>query len=257
MNLERWLDQTLTDASCALAAMKEVAKCLKRFRTAAHLGVMKEIPRAIESAQQATVRLQEAIDKAHKRCVVDDPFSWNGSACLHEIVEMAREKGVELYLQDEYLYCFPSLVKVLPNDSIVMIDKAREKRVRPSVLVEHLKKLQEKPPRFRPQAFLESLYDAYQTAVKTRPRDKRGQNPLIPLVDVYDLFTLLPDMKREYSRHEFARDLYLLDTSDVHRTRDGVALHLHPARGTEPERKVFPTVARDGRLLRYYAISFA
>src|SRR5215210_2946339 len=82
-----------------------------------------------------------------------------------EVLDTAERKGVRIFEQDERLYCYPSLIRVLPGDRSVMIDKARERRVRPSVLVEQLRELQRRPARFKPEAFLESLFSAYASIV--------------------------------------------------------------------------------------------
>lgn len=147
-------------------------------------------------------------------------------------------------------------MRILSGDLVAVIDKTRDKHLRPTVLVEHLQRLQAQPVRFRSDAFLESLSQAYAVAGRDRTRKGRGEGSVISLAEIYELLTLLPGQSREYSRHEFARDLYLLDESGVRATRSGRAVHLHPARGTEPERRVFATVAQDGRLLRYFGLSF-
>ena len=50
---------------------------------------------------------------------------------------------------------------------------------------------------------------------------------------IYELLTLQPGAAREYSRQEFARDLYLLDQSGVATVRSGATVSFHAARGNE------------------------
>jgi len=145
---------------------------------------------------------------------------------------------------------------VLPNERAVVIDKTRERRLRPSVLVRHLQELQNKPVRFKSEAFLESLYEAYSTAVKTRGKGRHETSAIVPLVEVYNLLTLLPGQAKEYARPEFARDIYLLDQSGVTTTRNGTAVSFHAARGNEPASRVIPIVTKDGQAKTYYGISF-
>ena len=82
--------------------------------------------------------------------------------------------------------------------------------MRPSVLVA-VKALQNRPPRFKAEAFLESW------PRRTTSRRRRGLRPgsTVKLVDVYSVLTVMPGAAREYSKQEFARDLYLLDQSGV------------------------------------------
>jgi hypothetical protein len=124
------------------------------------------------------------------------------------------------------------------------------------VLVHHLQELQDKPVRFRSEPFLASLYDAYDAAVKTRGKERRDTSAIIPLAEIYDLLTLLPGQAKEYSRQEFARDLYLLDQSGVTTVRNGAVAAFHAARGNEPASKIIPIVTKDGQAKAYYGISF-
>src|SRR6266849_3743123 len=75
---------------------------------------------------------------------------------------------------------------------------------------------------------------AYSTAVKTRGKERRETSAIVPLVEIYNLLTLLPGQAKEYARQEFARDLYLLDQSDVTAVRNGAVVSFHAARGNEP-----------------------
>src|SRR5437762_14062541 len=94
---------------------------------------------------------------------------------------------VAMFEQDDQLYCYPSLVRVLPAERAVLIDRTRERRLRPSVLMAHLRDLQGRPPKFRPEVFLESLLKAYNVLSA-----RSGRGGAQRLVDVYDLLTLLP-----------------------------------------------------------------
>lgn len=257
MHLEQDLAQTQADAEAALTRAKEVTRSLQRLRHAAQQGVLKELPRALEAAEQALAGLQQSLAETRQQCRYDTPGYWDEAGYVNELLAAAAQLGVEVHRQDDRLYCHPSLVRILSGDLVAVIDKARDKRLRPTVLVERLRQLQSQPVRFRSDAFLESLSQAYTVASRDRSRKGRGEGAVLPLAEIYELLTLLPGQAREYSRHEFARDLYLLDESGVRATRAGRTAHLHPARGTEPERRVFATVAKDGRLLRYFGLSFA
>ncbi|MGI8684973.1 MAG: hypothetical protein ACR2MO_07785, partial [Acidimicrobiales bacterium] len=134
----------------------------------------------------------------------------------------------------------------------VSIDKKKDKRVRPSVLVRTLRALQAKPPKFKAESFLESLAVAYDLLCA-----KRGAHPgaTVKLVDVYGLLTLLPGSGRDYSKQEFARDLYLLDHSGFTLTKGGRSLQL-PASALTRGSGVLTTVTRSGQEKVYAGISF-
>jgi hypothetical protein len=164
--------------------------------------------------------------------------------------------GVRVYEQDERLYSYPSLVRVLPEEPAVLIDRARERRLRPSVLVAHLRDLQKRPPRFKPEAFLETLFDAYQVLVARRGKDLFGEGIVVKLVDVYDLLTLLPGASKEYSKQEFARDVYLLDRSGVIRTRKRYAVSFPGSSGTRSTGGAIRMITERGEEQVYYGIAF-
>jgi hypothetical protein len=255
-SLEQALAKTEADADAACKAAAATLRSLKKFRAAAQMGNLRELQRVIEVAGQAIADLGQQFAKATAGWDFDEETYLSNGAFVAEVLATAAQTGVRIYERDDRLYCYPSLIRVLPNDRAVVIDKTRERRLRPSVLVRHLQELQNKPVRFRSEAFLESLRDAYSTAVKTRGKERRDTAAIVPLVEVYDLLTLLPGQAKEYSRQEFARDLYLLDQSGVTTVRNGAVVSFHAARGNEAASKVIPIVTQDGQAKAYYGISF-
>ncbi|MGH9056970.1 MAG: hypothetical protein ACRDYY_14085, partial [Acidimicrobiales bacterium] len=134
----------------------------------------------------------------------------------------------------------------------VMIDKARDRRVRPSVVVRHLDALQQRPPKFRAEAFLESLAAAYDYVVGAK---KLRAGAPAKLLDVHKVLTLMPGAAREYTRQEFARDLYLLDQSGYVDTKDGRRMTL-PASAMTRSAGVLTTVTRGGQAKIYAGVAF-
>ncbi|MHB1710093.1 MAG: hypothetical protein ACYCV7_01635 [Acidimicrobiales bacterium] len=53
--------------------------------------------------------------------------------------------------------CYPAVVQVSAADAAVVVDKKKDRRIRPSVVVRHLAALQDRPPRFKAEAYLQSL----------------------------------------------------------------------------------------------------
>ena len=255
-NLEQALAKTETDADVACKAATAVLRTLKKYRAAAQTGNLRELSKLIETAGQAITELQQQLTQAKTAWDFDEDTYLSNGAFVAELLATAKQLDVSMYERDDRLYCYPALIRVLPNDRAVVIDKARERRLRPSVLVRHLQDLQNRPVRFKSEAFLESLYDAYTTAVKTREKERRGTSAVVPLVEIYNLLTMLPGQAKEYSRQEFARDLYLLDQSGVTAVRNGAAISFHAARGNEAPSKVIPIVTKNGQAKAYYGISF-
>jgi hypothetical protein len=146
---------------------------------------------------------------------------------------------------------------VLGAERTILIDRTRERRLRPSSVVARLRAMQDRPPRFRPDAFMESLFKAYRALLQQRHGSSWPDNaPVERLVRIYELLTLLPGQAREYSSHEFARDIYLLDRSGITETRDGFVVSFPASTGTRSASAVITAIAENGQERRYWGITF-
>jgi hypothetical protein len=145
---------------------------------------------------------------------------------------------------------------VLPSERSILIDRTRERRLRPSIVVEHLRTLQERPPRFRPDAFLEALFNAYRVLAQRHGSGALQRGPVERLAQVYELLTLLPGESREYSRQEFARDIYLLDRSGITKTRDDFVVSYPASTGTKSATGVVTVITETGQERAYWGIAF-
>ena len=145
------------------------------------------------------------------------------------MLALGEQEGLAAFESDERLLSYPVIVRVSLTDSTVLIDKVKERRVRPSLLVRTLRTLQDRPPRFKAGAFLEALAAAYDFTV-AQAGGRAGATA--KLVDVYAVLTLMPGAARDYSKQEFARDLYLLDHTGM-LTKNGRTLSL-PGKRAHP-----------------------
>jgi HAMP domain-containing protein len=254
IKLENALAKTQAEAEVALKAAINAVSAVRKIRAAAKFGNLRDLRKTIDMAEQSIGKLGEEFNKTRESWKFDEDTYLANRFFITELLEQADRIGLKLFEQDDRLYCYPFIIRVLPSDRQIMIDKTREKRLRPSVLAKLLKQEQDKPPRFRPEPFLECLFGAYERIVSQKGKDAIGNSPVVKLRDIYELLTLLPGQQKEYSLQEFSRDIYLLDRSGVTRTKRGFRLNLHP-----PGRMRNPIViiADDGTKKRYYGISFA
>ena len=257
VSLEEALEKTEADADAALKAAAAVARSLKRFRAAAHVGNLRDLRPAIDSAEQALAELGRRLAEATTGWDFDEEAYFSDGRYPRELLETARRLDVRMFELDDRLYCYPSLLRVLGNDRSVLIDRGRERRLRPSFLIGHLRDLQRRPPRFRPEAFLESLFAAYGHLVEKRGTGRVDQGVVEKLLDVYELLTLLPGQTREYSKQEFARDIYLLDRSGVTQTRRGYVVSFPASTGARSTGSTVRIVTESGQEKVYYGIAFA
>jgi len=257
VSLEGALAETEADAEAVLKAEAAVGKALKQFRTAAHVGNLRDLRPALDAAEKAVADLQQRLAEAKENWDFDEEAYFSNGAYTRELLEAAERMDVRVFEQDDRLYCYPSLIRVLPGERAVQIDKARERRLRPSVLVAHLRDLQRRPARFKPEAFLETLFSAYAAIVAKYGRDALSQPRVERLSEVYELLTLLPGQAREYSKQEFARDVYLLDRSSVTMTRKGYQVGFPASTGTRSASGTIRVITERGQEKVYYGISFS
>jgi hypothetical protein len=120
-------------------------------------------------------------------------------------------------------------------------------------VVEQLRRAQQAGPRFRPEPFLTSLLTAYDLVVA---RQGKAPGVVVRLWDVYGVLTLLPGQARDYTKPEFARDLYLLDQSGLITVGSPERRMRWAASTGTRQSGVLTTVARSGQQQRYWGIAF-
>jgi len=248
-SLEQSLVRTEADAEATLKAATTVVSSVKKFRDAAKKGNLRELHKTLDAAEQAIAALRQQFSNAQAGWDFDEETYFSGMAFHAEMLEAARQAGVKIFEQHGIIYCYPFLIRVRPQDQTVLINKIKERRLRPSVLAGHLKELQNRPVRFKPQAFLECLSKAYAKLISHQSEEFGKAKKLLY---IYQLLTLLPGQSKEYSQEEFARDIYLLDKSGVTTTQNGEVLHLFaPSRAA-----ALMVITEECTKRYYYTISF-
>ncbi|MBI4311599.1 MAG: hypothetical protein HY681_07430 [Chloroflexi bacterium] len=253
-SLEQALAQTEGDTEQTLKAAEGVVRSLRRLRAATKTGNLRELRTSLETGERALASLRQQFSNTRDGWQFDDLKHFEGGGFARELMELAKRSGLSILERDDRLYCYPSLLRVSTADRSVYIDRKREGKVRPSFLVTHLKELQKKPPRFRPEPFLASLYAAYAKVVAAQPRMLLQDGPVVPLLDLYELLTLLPGQAREYTKQEFARDIFLLHRSGVETTKTGARVTFPISRGVAG--KTLSVVDESGEERRYFGIAF-
>lgn len=242
------------EAEAALKAAGMATTQLRKVRAAAKAGQLRDLRKAVAAAEALSAELAESVASLRSAFDLDEQEYFASGEYVKELLAAAEGAGVAMFEDDDRLMCYPSLVRVLPADASVEVDKVRERRIRPSVLVSLLAAAQERPPRFKPEPFLDSLRGAYELAVAG---SGKGPDAVVRLLDVWSVLTLLPGQSREYSKQEFARDLYLLDQSGVTSTpRSPRTLRWSASTGTKGT-GVLTTVARSGQQQLYWGVSFS
>ena len=254
------LEQALVDmeeqAGRLVKTAGQVVTNFRKLRHAARVGDLTKLRTLLEEVRQTTLHLGCDIVKAQDLWNFDEDSYLAGKAFRHELLATANRMGLSLYEHDGCLFSYPVLLRIMHKERAVSIDRTRENRLRPTVLVKRLKEVQNKPIRFKPQVFLEMLFSAYSIVVAGRGSHFVGRGMVIPLVEIYQLLTLLPWRITEYTRQEFGRDLYLLDKSGVTMTKKRHRLNFHASTGVRDVKKTLTVIAMGGREKTYYGLSF-
>jgi hypothetical protein len=251
--LEAALEETGQEVEAALRTASALTRELKKAKAGTTAGQVRDLRRALSAASATTGELATAVQRAVGSLDIDEQEHLASGAYTKELLELADAKGVAMFEADDRILCYPSLIRLLPADAAVEVDHRRERRLRPSVLIARLASAQAQPPRFRPEPFLESLAAAYSLIVA-----EEGKQPgaVVRLVDVWRILTLLPGQSRDYTKPEFARDLYLLDQSGATTVKSSGTLRWHASTGTRGS-GTLTTVARTGQQQLYWGISFS
>ena len=255
-NLEQVLAEIEAQAGDLVKTTKQVMASFKKIKDAAKVGDLVKLRKLLEEGKSATLSLGCDFVKTQERLNFDEASYLAGKDFRQELLTTAQQMGVNLYEHDGYLFSYPVLLKILHKERAVSIDRIRESRLRPSVLVKRLKEVQNKPLRFKPQTFLEMLYTAYSIVVAGRGKHLIGKGTVIPLLELYQLLTLLPWQASEYTRQEFGRDVYLLDKIGTITTKNNHRANFHASTGVRDVSRTLTVVAQGGREKTYYGISF-
>jgi hypothetical protein len=234
-----------------MRATAAVTKELRCAKDAARVGHCRVLSDAISRAScEVDALVQEA--GALRAAWSFDPRAYlNEGGFSAEVTAVASAAGIRIEEFGERLVAFPSVIRVCPDLAAVEIDGRRETGLRPANIVAAVGASRKRARQFRAEAFLEALEIAY---LRLSPDPPDGR--IVRLVEIWELFTLLPGSAREYSQAEFARDLNLLDESGVTMTRAGHRIAFAASSGTRGDASL-TGIDRNGRPHLYWGVSFS
>lgn len=250
-------------ASSVMKTANNLASLARQMHRAAQDGNIGNMKRSVEKMANAVSLVRQEVDNAAKAWPFDDNEEerYLLESYIDELKEVAAQRDLRIYERDGKLISHPSVVRVLPGERAVRIDRRRVSTIRPTKLTTILVNNQQRRPRFRPETFLDALYKAYLILVgqgqSGRLINDRESGPVIPLLRVYEVFTSLPGSSREYDRTDFARDLYFLESSDVRQVKSGARVSFPASTGTRRAAGTLSFVGPDGKVITYYGIQFA
>jgi hypothetical protein len=244
---------TESEVDDALRGANAAVRELKRALAAARTGHVRDLRKALSAARTAAAGLADGTRVLADGFDFDEHAYLSSGAYVKELLAEAEARGLTIVEDDDRLLCYPSLLRVLPSDAAIEVDKLRDRRLRPSVLVAGLARAQERGTRFKAEAFLDSLRAAYELLVAG---GNKQPDAVVRLIEIWSVLTMLPGQRAQYSKQEFARDLYLLDQSGVTQSpRSPRTLRWAASTGTKGSGTLV-TVGRNGQQQRYWGVSF-
>lgn len=253
MTFEDGFADTERAATAAAKGVAVLSGAVKQLHRAASEGDLQNIRKACDRLVTLLESTRQEIANARSSW----PFSQEAEETYFresyagEIIDAAKAEGLQIQQRDQGLVVFPSILRILPSERAVRINRKRVQAIRPSRLVKTLKAIQAKKPKATPEHFLEVLHRAYRLVVG----NEYGKT--VVLASIYDALTLLPGSTAAYDQTDFVRDLFLLDRSGVNRTKSGATCSLPASTGTKGIKGTFAFVAPDGETVTYYGIRFS
>lgn len=222
---------------------------LKKWNKAVEAGEVSALDRIVEEAEKVATELSVSVCEAKASWQYDPAYLAEGH-WLDEVEELAQGITDLRVLRDgSSIVAPPSLVRVATGRPALILNGKIRTALRPSLLIKDLRGIAASKPAGGAE-FLESLYGAW--------RQRKDQaNPLGRLRDIYELFALAPGWKKENPESSFAQRLYALHTSGIYTAKDGAPFNIQEPASKVSARDLFEIRARDGRLIRYYGISFS
>jgi len=237
-----------TDLESATKLLQRAAKAMAK---ASAEGASSKIRQATVAVAEAAKLVQAAAGSAEQAWPYsdDDVSDYLESGYEAELIAAAADIDVVITPLDDRLAAFPVVVQILGRQPAVRLDANRQVGLRPTFLAKRVADQQRKPS-IKPEAFIETLYKAYTRVVAG------ASGSGATLADVYDTLTILPEARKTYSKAEFARDVFLLHSSGLARTRNGATVTFPAATGTKGGSKSFVVVPPDGMPKHYYGLRF-
>ncbi len=249
-------------ADSVLTALKSYSSLVTQLRKAAREGNIAAVRRTSQQLQNRIGLIQQEVANASDAWPFDPEAErdYLERQYAEELKQEAQNKGLQVFEQDGRLIAHPSVVRVIPSEGRVQINRSKTVAIRPTKIVADLENLQNSPPRSNPRQFLERLYKIYLPLARSDTADRLGLGGVgrvIQLSLIYDLWHDNPGANPDYSQLDFARDLYNLETSGVRQVRAGPRVSLSASTGTRISSGTFSFIGPDGESSLFYGIQFA
>lgn len=234
-------------------AARAVIRELNRLQGQVKEGELGKLAETLSTLTKLGKELGETLTDLPAKLPFDPATYLASGAYLDEVRAALEAAGVTVATEDGTLLCSPSIIRVAPREVAIDIDGTRVRALDPRTVAANIIARQRQGSKYRPERFLNSLRQSYDLVVA---KDSERQDAVVRLVDIWQVLTLLPGQQKEYTQQDFARDLYYLDASGVAATLQSSRQLRWCASSGIRGSGVLCVVGTDGRLRRYWGVSF-
>ena len=185
-------------------AVKNVQKCLAE-------GDLNALPKLFITLRDASQAREEALLRLETLTTGFNGQEYMSSGDFAEqMLECCHQLSVDVQGNFPVYEMFPCRVTINPETQDITVDRKKLQCLRPSKLVNDIKKEIDKLSKvsFNASAFAKELASAYDLAiVKTSRKKACAADAPMYLSDLYDYLTPMRRHKKEYTKHNFAFDL--------------------------------------------------
>ena len=260
-------DDALTEAEkvaeAARRATAAVALRVRKLKKASSDGNVADLRKVAAEIEPVHEQLRGCLDSLSQ--AVEAAVAWPGGENADqsfkvrysaELCAAAEARDLPISEREGFLTTFPSIVSV-SEERAVSIDRKKEPAIRPSRVVEKLAQNRKRAERYSPSRFLAAIYKVYVNLSKSEASTTlpTGEGPVVPLASVYDMMTVLPGARLDYTKAHFARDLFALEYKGVTRTKTGAEVILTGSTGTR-QAGFFSFVGPDGQEGKWSGVKF-
>ena len=220
LSLEARLDAVAKELEAVAKVLRVVTSAHKRAGKAASAGTIRDISKSLTTLAESSSQLVRAAAAAQRAWPEQEGL--DADTYHDEIARRARLSGFEgVAIGDGEVLSYPVVVRFDAKDMSVKLGRKRITAIRPSHLLEQLRKERERSESGADSnIFLHVLEKAYLHLTL-------GQTgKAVSLKAMYDLLTLRPGQTREYDLGEFLMDVYRLDRKGPHETKRGLKIQL-------------------------------
>ena len=250
-SLERHFENAETTVDELLRITNFISARGKRAKKASQTGSVRDFIVAVTELRSLAKDLTSLADDLSTLAEIDVSEMMESGSYKDELFTLCEKEDIRIIESDGKFLCYPTIISLSPSDATVIVEKKKQRGIRPSFLVAQLKGLAKRQFGLKPETFIEMLSTAYDLVLA----EKQLQlGTVVKLVDLYRVLTILP-VAKTYAKSEFVRDIDLLDQSGVDTTRGGRTLKL-PASAMTRSSGTMETVAKGGQIKLYAGISF-